>query len=162
MSCYTIPRPRQSLRVDEQPLPSLHPLHTPTEPLRYPALPSPSRDGSFAGAYTITTHLIPAAFPRISPFVPVLPLPNHENRDERGAHVKQYTSEFLSLQAQDGPGHSGTQPKVLWSVLNRYVRTDTGNMGGLTLLLLHANGLHKEVGVRALPLLDFVLNILDV
>jgi hypothetical protein len=92
----------------------------------------------------------------------VLPLPNHENRDERGAHVKQYTSELLSLQAQDGPGHSGTQPEVLWSVLNRYVRTDTGNTGGLTLLLLHANGLHKEVSVRALPLLDFVLNILDV
>ncbi|KAI0289945.1 Alpha/Beta hydrolase protein [Russula brevipes] len=141
MSHHTIPRPRQSLHVDEQPLPGLHPLRTPTEPLKYPALPSPSRDGSFAGTYSITTHIIPAAFPRVSPFVPVLPLPNHENRDERGAHVKQHTSELLSLQAQDD---SGTRPKVLWSVLNRYVRTDTGNMGGLTLLLLHANGLHKE------------------
>ncbi|KAI0301266.1 hypothetical protein BC826DRAFT_1101894 [Russula brevipes] len=57
MSHYAIPSPQQSLRVNEQPLPSLHPLRTPTEPLRYPALPSPSRDGSFAGTYTITTHL---------------------------------------------------------------------------------------------------------
>jgi hypothetical protein len=45
------------------------------------------------------------------------------------------------------PDSSGMQPKVLWSVLNRYVHKGTSG-GGLTLLLLHANGLHKEVSVK--------------
>lgn len=72
--------------------------------------------------------------------------PNHESRDERGARIQQYASELLSLQAQYVPNDTGVRPTVLWSVLNRYVRTGSG--GGLTLLLLHPNGLHKEVSVK--------------
>ena len=153
MSHHTIPRPRVALpRADEQvPRIPLLPLQAPPEPLRYPPLPCPSRDHRFASEYTVTTHLIPAAFPRSSPFVPLPALPDYnESRDERSARVQRQTDEFLSLQAQYGPDHSGTQPSVLWSVLNRYVRK--GNGGGLTLVLLHANGLHKEVGGYYTPL----------
>ena len=142
-----IPQPRVTQRVNEQvPRVPLLPLRSPPEPLNPPPLPCPSRDHRFASEYTVTTHLIPAAFPRCSPFVPVpvVKLPDYESRDERGARIELYKDELLSYHAQHGPDHSGTQPMVLWSALNRYVRKDTGR--GLTLVLLHANGLHKEVG----------------
>ena len=146
MSHHTIPRPRVASRPNE-PVPtiSLLPLRQPPEPLRHPSLPCPSRDHRFSSEYTVTTHLIPAAFPRASPFIPVPASPDNESKEERVARVQLYASELISLQAQHGPDHSGTQPRVLWNVVNRYVRK--GNGGGLTLLLLHANGLHKEVNI---------------
>jgi hypothetical protein len=146
MSHQSIPRPRLHPRTNEQaqsqPSPLL-PLQSPPEPLEFPALPCPPRDPQFTDTYTVTTHLIPAAFPRASPFIPVPALPVHESRAERSSRVQRYTSELLSLQARNGPDHSGKQPTVLWTVLNRYVRAGSG--GGLTLLVLHSNGLHKEV-----------------
>jgi hypothetical protein len=144
-----ISRPRVAQRAHEQvPRIPLLPLRSPPEPLNYPPLPSPSRDHRFASEYTVTTHLIPAAFPRSSPFVPVpvFKLPDYKSRDERGARIELYRDELLSHQAQHGPDYSGTQPVVLWNALNRYVRKGSGD--GLTLVLLHANGLHKEVGVH--------------
>lgn len=152
----TIPRPPQDppTLADDIPRPLL-PLRSPPEPLRYPALPCPPRHHRFTSSYTVTTHLIPAAFPRSSPFVPLPALPAHETKDERAARIQRFTDELLSLQAQHVPDQSGTQQTVLWSVLNRYVRKSTGIGGasGLTLLLLHANGLHKEVSVKTRPVL---------
>jgi len=40
-----------------------------------------------------------------------------------------------------------------WTALNRYVRADCGN--GLTLLLLYANGFHKE------PMLRYLFETVD-
>ena len=143
----TVPRPSQPPRTNERVKPNLlFPLQEPPTSIEYPTLPCPPRDHRFTSTYTVTTHLIPAAFPRVSPFVPLPPVPEHESKDERGARVGRYTSEFLDLQTQYAPDTSESQPTVLWSVLNRYVRTDSGT--GLTLLLLHANGLHKEVSVK--------------
>jgi hypothetical protein len=142
-----IPRPGQPPRTDGQitPIPLL-PLRLPPEPLRYPALPSPLRDHRFSATYNVTTHIIPAAFPRSTPFIAPPPaFPSHEIDDEREARIQRYTRELISLQAQYVPDSSGTQPTVLWNVLNRYVRHGKG--GGLTLLMLHANGMHKEVSV---------------
>ncbi|KAF8480044.1 Alpha/beta hydrolase family-domain-containing protein [Russula ochroleuca] len=139
-----IPRPGQPPRTDGQitPIPLL-PLRLPPEPLRYPALPSPLRDHRFSATYNVTTHIIPAAFPRSTPFIAPPPaFPSHEIDDEREARIQRYTRELISLQAQYVPDSSGTQPTVLWNVLNRYVRHGKG--GGLTLLMLHANGMHKE------------------
>ncbi|KAH9996292.1 Alpha/beta hydrolase family-domain-containing protein [Russula vinacea] len=117
-----IPRPGQPPRTDGQisPVPLL-PLRLPPEPLRYPALPLPLRDHRFSATYNVTTHIVPAAFP---------------------PRILRYRRELISLQAQYVPDSSGTQPTVLWNVLNRYVRHGKG--GGLTLLMLHANGMHKE------------------
>lgn len=147
MPHHTIPRPTVVSRANEQvTTSSLLPLRPPPEPLlSQPSLPCPPRDHRFTNEYTVTTHLIPAAFPRASPFIPVPASPENESKEERSARVQLYASELLSLQAQHEPGHSSTQPRVLWSVVNRYVRK--GNGGGLTLLLLHANGLHKEVSI---------------
>ncbi|KAI0299442.1 Alpha/beta hydrolase family-domain-containing protein [Multifurca ochricompacta] len=142
---HTIPKPRQPspVEVNERVQPSpLLPIRDPPEPLRYPELPCPPRDHHFTSAYTVTTHLIPAAFPRNSPFVPLPETPHYGNKVERSAYVERYTNDLLALQAQHHPDDSGTQSRVLWNVLNRYVRTD--KLDGLTLLMLHANGLHKE------------------
>ena len=144
MSDRTIPRPRQPLRTDERVRPNpLLPLQEPPQPLEYPALSCPPRDHRFTSTYTVTTHLIPAAFPRVSPFVPLPPVPEHESKDERRTRVERHASEFLVLNAQHTPDKPESHPTVLWTALNRYVRADCGT--GLTLLLLHANGLHKEV-----------------
>ncbi len=148
MSNNTIPRPPHAqVALDSIPGPLL-PLWSPPEPLRYPALPCPSRHQPFTSLYTVTTHLIPAAFPRSSPLVPLPALPAHETKDERVASIQRFTDDLLSLQAQHVPDQSGTQQTVLWSVLNRYVRKSIGGASGLTILLLHANGLHKEVSVK--------------
>jgi hypothetical protein len=149
ISNNTIPRPSQvPLLPDEQHVPLL-PLRLPTGPLRYPALPCPPRHHRFTSSYTLTTHIIPAAFPRSSPFVPLPAVPAHESKDERAARIQRFTDKLLSLQAQHVPDQSGTQQTVLWNVLNRYVRKSIGGTRGLTLLMLHANGLHKEVSVKA-------------
>ena len=143
----TIPRPPPQLpRPTEKVSPTpLLPLRLPPEPLRYPALPCPPRDHRFNTSYDVTTHIIPAAFPRSTPFVALPAFPDHETKVERAARIQRHTDELLSLQAQHVPDGSVARPQVLWNVLNRYVRK--GNGGGLTLLLLHANGLHKEVSV---------------
>lgn len=150
ISNNTIPRPSQVplLLPDEQHVPLL-PLRLPPGPLRYPALPCPPRHHRFTSSYTLTTHLIPAAFPRSSPFVPLPAVPAHESKDERAARIQRFTDGLISLQAQHVPDQSGTQQTVLWSVLNRYVHKSIGGTRGLTLLMLHANGLHKEVSVKA-------------
>ncbi|KAH8986942.1 alpha beta-hydrolase [Lactarius hatsudake] len=140
----TIPRPSQPPRTVEVKPSLLIPLQEPPQPLEYPALPCPPRDRRFTNSYTVTTHIIPAAFPRVSQFVPLPPVPERETKDERSARVERYASEFFALQTQHAPDKSEPQPTVLWSVLNRYVRADTSSGTGLTLLLLHANGLHKE------------------
>lgn len=152
MSSNTIPRPPQvppTLADEKFPSNSiagpLLPLRTPG-PLRCPpALPCPPRHHRFTDSYTVTTHLIPAAFPRSSPFIPLPAFPAHETKDERAARIQRFTDELLSLQAQYAPDQSETQQTVLWNVLNRYVRKSIGGTNGSTLLLLHANGLHKEV-----------------
>jgi hypothetical protein len=150
MSNNSIPRPL-ALRLADQPLHSdlipgpLLPLRSPPQPLHYPALPCPPRHHHFTSSYTVTTHLIPAAFPPSSPFVPLPAFPAHETKDERAARIQSFTDELLLLQAQHVPDQSGTRQTVLWSVLNRYVCKNIGGANGLTLLMLHANGLHKEV-----------------
>jgi hypothetical protein len=158
-----IPRPRQPPRANEHVPPVLLPLRLPPEPLRYPALPCPPRDHRFSTSYSVTTHVIPGAFPRSSPVIDLPAFPGHEIKDDRSARIQRYTNELLSLQAQHVPDSSGTQPRVLWSVLDRYVRKSTDG-GGLTLLLLHANGLHKEVSVKTGAILpnSRLLTMLDV
>lgn len=155
MSNNTIPRPpRPSPALADEQIPSssipgpLFPLQSPPEPLRYPPLPCPPRHRHFTDSYTVTTHLIPAAFPRTSPFVPLPVIPTHETKEERAARIQRFTGELLSLQEQHAPDQSGTQQTVLWSALNRYVRKSIEGAGGLTLLLLHGNGLHKEVSAK--------------
>ena len=87
----------------------------------------PTYRARLASRYTVTTHLIPAAFSQASSFIPVpTSPPDNESKEEHGARVQLDASELLSLQAQPGSDNSSTQPRVLWSVVNRYFARVTG------------------------------------
>jgi len=137
------PRPLRPIRAH----PNLE--KTPT-----PALPSPPRPPVFHttphGVYRLTTHLVPAAYPRLAPDIPPHEIPAHipgglpaERRDKIDALAKQ----ILQTQNAYEEGRLGGTPgeKLLWNCINRYVRTPTlSRTAGITLFLAHANGFHKE------------------
>ncbi len=138
MPHHTVPGPRQPPRTDEQVKPTLlFPLQEPSQSLECPALPCPPRDHHFISTNTVTTHLIPTAFPCVSPFVPLPPVPEHESKDECGARGEQYASEFIAQRTQHAPDKSESRVESLRQ------RGYTDRLGAPT--VLHANGPHKEV-----------------
>ena len=145
-------------------VPSIHPrklipIHPYPTPLTYPELPS-RRPSHFSYAYSLTTHIIPAAYPRVVPDV-LLTLPDLPDsiadKEERKRVNDERTHNILTLRKdylQKGAG-VGCQPgskKPLWNCINRIVRKDLGEGRGrgLTLFFAHANGFHKEVCIYTL------------
>jgi hypothetical protein len=116
-----------------------------------PALPSPLREPIFPG-YTLTTHIIPAAFPRMAPDVPLpKPLDNQSDKAQRAAWAERTLKAFREaeeeLMKEKDIQHSR---KVLWCCVNRYVKkglpgASKTNRKGVTLFFAHANGFPKEV-----------------
>ena len=102
--------------------------------------------------YTLTTHIITAAWPRVNSELYVesrWAAPPNETKAGREARVKQH-SEYLFQQSLDVVnGLVPTWPKrheVLYSAWNRYARK-TQVPGGLTLIVTHAVGFPKEASV---------------
>lgn len=162
---YTLPsavsKPRRCTSIPSIPLPKIS---------LPPKLPSPPRPQEFAPGYTVTTHLVPSAYPRYSykeykrylasslevldnPPIDTAPKASRRQwaedkcetfvrkREEfhraRANPSPQFTTQ---LEPDDGP--------VLWNVINRYARTQDSRDKrdfGLTIVVCHANGLHKEV-----------------
>lgn len=129
----------------EVPLVPLKPAHEiPTR-----ALPSiPQRDPSTNPllGWSIETFVIPAAYPRAFPRQTKRP---HEARKD----LKPGTREEMLLDLYERQMEAGrTQgaeedEEGLWMAVNRYMRKK-GNEGdgqGLTLVMIHPNGMHKEV-----------------
>ena len=125
-----------------------------------PVLPSPTRQPApriLRDLYELSTHIIPAAFPRSFPFVPV-PSLSSENpqvprtREERKEEVLRVANKLSeeSNKYVDSPQFPGDPDgRLLWNVANRYLRKGVHGkgLGGkkrLTLLLFHANGFPKE------------------
>ncbi|KAI9454511.1 Alpha/Beta hydrolase protein [Boletus coccyginus] len=120
-----------------------------------PALPGPPRPPVFHttphGIYRLSTHLVPAAYPRLAPDIPLREIPAHipggppaERRDKLDALAKH----TLETQNAYEEGRLGGTPgeKLLWNCVNRYVRTSSlSTTTGITLFLAHANGFHKEI-----------------
>lgn len=135
----------------------LLPLETPPPLSRadLPALPSPPRKPLLDQWYTLSTHLVPAAYPRTSPYVAIPKLPQWTpNKDEFKAAVRETAGDVLSIKGKQWEGAFDRLPrnaKPLWSCVNRYVRRDLradGDRGvrtSITLLFAHANGFPKEV-----------------
>ena len=139
----------------------------------------PSRRGllEFAPGYTLTTHLVPAANYRYSyqepqkytvssAEIPDDPPADSAPKEARRKwaiekadaliqkrHFLQYARE--NALPPDLP-NANTGP-VLWNVVNRYARTSpkASRDFGLTVIVCHANGLHKEVGGLQPPHLDY-------
>ncbi|KAH7882978.1 Alpha/beta hydrolase family-domain-containing protein [Phlebopus sp. FC_14] len=118
-----------------------------------PPLPSPPRQDTFHPQFARSTHIIPAAFPRVVPDIPLPHVSDYSARDsERKSRTEALAREVIQRQATFTTGKlgGGYGTKVLWNCLNRYVRTSIAPVRdlaatGVTLLLAHANGFPKEI-----------------
>lgn len=143
--------------------------------LNLPHLPIPVRDPLvFDGKYTVTTHLVPAAYPRhpssahlLHPKVPhpIVTKPSLEQAQTKGDR-KYWAEATFTLMAQkreileqveaemkdaDATFKFGRlDDPLLWNSVNRYARIENGSESrddaGLTLIITSANGFPKEVG----------------
>ena len=132
----------------------LAPLNTPPTvcPSTRPAPPSPPRKSLIEEWYTLSTHLVPAAYPRTTPFVSVPPLPQWSpDKAEFKASVEKTVDALIGAKEALWAGKLDDAPrnkKLMWHCVNRYVRK-RGVGKGVTLFLAHANGFPKEVNVRS-------------
>ncbi|EMD37002.1 hypothetical protein CERSUDRAFT_155418 [Gelatoporia subvermispora B] len=144
----------EASRCRPRPLVPLKPL--PPLPESLPTLPSPPRKSLLDASYALTTHLVPAAFPRSTPEVPLPPLPQWTpDKDRWRAAVRQTAATLLEARQRHWKGETeeGSR-KLLWVCLNRYVRRALGTprraRKGVTLFVAHANGFPKEIWEPAL------------
>lgn len=133
------------------PRPSL-PIQCYSHPLQYPSLPSPPRQDTIHEAYALSTHFIPAAFPRLVPDLPVPQIPTYTSSTSALERQKQVTTivrELVERQTRFAQGKltGNHSQKLLWNCVNRYVRTNRRNTSGtgLTLFLVPAAGFPKEI-----------------
>uniref|UniRef100_A0A0W0F7K7 AB hydrolase-1 domain-containing protein n=1 Tax=Moniliophthora roreri TaxID=221103 RepID=A0A0W0F7K7_MONRR len=106
--------------------------------------------------YSLTTHIVPAAYWRDDPDVE-LPRVLQEDASTKEERMKlasegegkisslraEFEAEAL-LRAKEGKRRNGKE-RIAWLVLNRYVRTIETQKQGLTLFCAHANGFNKEI-----------------
>jgi hypothetical protein len=113
--------------------------------------------------YNISTHIIPAASPRVTPNVPVPSPPPHSSKKRTERDLKSLGLELIEQQAQlCEDGYSGvTDERLLWNCVNRYVKKDKKakvRTKGLTLFLVHGTGFPKEVSL-AMPIHMLVIQL---
>ena len=149
-------------------LPITNPRDVPVSVYRdavLPELPTPQRKGIIDEWFTLSTHILPAAFPRSGPDVPYpegcdaddLVVPKVEGgpdaakqaRTETGIKVRNALYEIAKKHwVGELPGHS---EKPLWVCINRFVRKvpvsseQERGRKRVTLLFSHGGGLGKEV-----------------
>lgn len=157
MSCRTVaspyPRPEIPLCVPTCPTYTLLPLEIPPPCPSHelPQLPSVRGRTSFNDLFTVTTHLIPAAYPRSTPDVPLPDPPAWtRNKTQWKDAVLAKVDEVISTKQKQLGGKLGNVPsrKPLWVCINRYRRANTraaDNNLGVTLFFAHATGYTKEV-----------------
>ncbi|KAG2159382.1 Alpha/beta hydrolase family-domain-containing protein [Suillus bovinus] len=112
-----------------------------------PSLPSP-RNELFNDNYVVSTHLVPAGCPRLTPDIPLPVLPNFStNSAERKRDIEQLLAEINERQARFVSGELGGErsEKPLWNCVNRYTKRVQDGRRGLTLFFAHANGFPKEI-----------------
>lgn len=114
----------------------------------FPLSPGPSPLDTF---YTRSTHYVPAAFPRTTPDVPPTPPPNwSENKEEYKANVRKTTEEVIAKRMAFLKEKPPGSRKALLSCVSRFVRRgidSTKPRMGFTLVVSHATGFGKEVGI---------------
>ncbi|KDQ56886.1 hypothetical protein JAAARDRAFT_132330 [Jaapia argillacea MUCL 33604] len=161
MTTFSYPKPLTPVQwpsVNPRPLaPILPPPSQKSSHL--PPLPSPPRPSSLEPlGYTLTTHIVPAAYPRSTPHVPVPDAPPNGTKQARKRHALSTMKEILDLKARSVSGDiEGESQEVYWICVNRYVRnsatkTSSTVWGGgrcregvVTLFCAPAIGFPKEV-----------------
>ncbi|THU87214.1 alpha/beta-hydrolase [Dendrothele bispora CBS 962.96] len=135
------------------------PVYPPSDCGQKPDLPSLLREPFWNSlpshpAYSLSTHIIPAAFLRSTPEID-LPVPPHPsaNKETRYKHVQAGVERLLELRREESlrTQQVDSPPSFerrLWICFNRYVRKDLSSKirpkKGLTLICAHANGFNKE------------------
>ncbi len=147
------PNPFDFPTVNPKPL---KPLETPpvSTSSSLPSLPSQPRKSLIDKWYTLSTHLVPAAYPRTTPFVPVPPLPQW-TLDKAGfkKSIEKTVDTLIGTKEALWHGQLNDLPpdrKPMWICINRYVpkrNASSGRGNGVTLFMCHANGFPKEVGL---------------
>lgn len=136
------PPPRSLLALE--PPPASPPL------LSLPTAPRTAGGSLLEPWFTLSTHLVPAAYPRTTPFVPLSSLSDVSKLETKKASAR-LAKELISSREQYWRGELDRLPrnrKPLWVCVNRYIRRGTSREGrGITLFLTHAVGFHKEVRI---------------
>ncbi|KAG1872912.1 Alpha/Beta hydrolase protein [Suillus subalutaceus] len=132
--------------------------------VKVPPLPFKPRSDDLLGTYNISTHIIPAANPRVTPNIPVPEPPRSSKRTERD--IKNVGLELMEQQVRLGEdGYSGvTDERLLWNCVNRYVKKDQEvkvRTKGITLFLVHATGFPKEIWETHLCYLLAACGVID-
>lgn len=125
----------------------LAPLEPPPVRLRdYPIIPS-SRSPTFLQDWVVSTHVFPAAYPRCPSDLWIAP-PHVETKEQQKERI-QKTVARLSERKESQEKGEDTRPsrrEVLWTVANRYTpKLPQQRSNGLTVVMLHGIGCHKEV-----------------
>ena len=169
----SIPRPSVPIHLPPHPTRSLRDIPSVLPKLdSYPALPSPPRSPHFVPGYSVTTHIIPASYPRQSfreprrysnlESISSLP-PPAKSKSERQAWANDtgyklgrkrasILKQRIENQHPEVLGESEESP-VMWNVINRYARirpAQEKNDIGITVIVAHASGFHKEVSSKRL------------
>ena len=149
----TLPPPGPYTLRKLHPRPLL-PFQTPPPCLYPPTLPSPPRKSPLDQHYTLSTHILPGAYPRTTPVLPVPELPKWSpDKGAFRAAARRTAEEVFTIKTQQWNGEFDALPRDArqwWVVVDRYVRKGlrAGERGGVTLFCAHANGFNKEVRVR--------------
>ena len=169
-SRYTPGTPPSVVSERKEILPVTNPRDVPASAYRDavpPELPTPRRKGVIDEWFALSTHILPAAFPRSGPDVPYPegcdadglvvpevdggPAEARKAKAETGIKVRKALFEINKRQwLGELPGHS---EKPLWACVNRFVRRipvsgdQEDERKRVTLLLAHGNGFGKEVCV---------------
>lgn len=127
-------------------------------------LPFKPRSDDLLSTYNISTHVIPAANPRVTPNIPVPEPPPHSSKRTE-SDIKKLGLEFMEWQAREGEdGYSRVaDERLLWNCVNRYVKKDQTKVGtkGITLFLVHAVGYPKEIWEANLRYLLAACGVID-
>ncbi|KAG1819108.1 Alpha/Beta hydrolase protein [Suillus subaureus] len=115
-----------------------------------PPLPFKPRSDDLLGTHNISTHIMPAANPRVTPKIPVPEPPSRSSKRRSERDIKHLGLELMEQQASlCEDGYSGvTDERLLWNCVNRYVKKDKEaevRRKGITLFLVHGASFPKEI-----------------
>lgn len=139
---------------------ALPPLETPPKPERLPLPPTPSLpvDPAISKHFHVSTHLVPAAYPRLTPYVPPVPLPKFsKDKEQYKAAVEETLNEIVGWRLKQWSGELDHMPpnrNLLWNCIKRFVRKGPSRGSGnpVTLFVAHSNGFPKEVSASSVVL----------
>lgn len=148
--------PQPAARIPLEPLHAraLPPLEKPPQPERLPLPPTPpvSVDPVISKHFHVSTHLVPAAYPRLTPYVPAVPLPTFsKDKAQYKASVEKTLDGIMGWRMKQWSGELDHMPpnrNLLWNCIKRFVRKESSRGSGspVTLFVAHSNGFPKEVG----------------